>query len=192
MKRQGIVLLAMLLLAGLSCAQDSGPHEAHNVILWKTANFLLLAIALGYLVRKIGGPFLAARSAEIHRGIDEAARLKKEAEARLTEIEQRREQLGAEIDRLRRQASQEAAAEAERQRQETGRLLDKIRAQAEQDIAAAAKASRQQLRAYAADLAVNLAAQRIRDQLTPDSEAALISAALHDLESRGDREAARV
>ncbi len=135
---------------------------------------------------------LAGRTKEIRRGIDEARSLKKDAEARCQQIEQRLGQLGAEIERFRRQASQESAAEGERLRQETERALEKIRAQAEQDIAAAAKASRQELRAYAAELAVNLAAQRIRDQLTPEAEAALISAMLHSLESQAGQEAARV
>lgn len=197
MRERAILLLMVLLLAGAAWAQpEGGAHaaeaEAGRMALWKTANFAILLALLVYLARKYGGPLFAARTAEIRRGIDEAMRLKKEAEGRYQEIETRLAQLAGEIERLRGQASQESAAEAERMRQETERALGKIQAQAEQEIAGAGKASRQELRAYAADLAVNLAAQRIRDRLTPDSEEALISTMVQDLESRAGQEAVRV
>ncbi len=86
-------------------------------------------------------------------------------------MERRLAGLGAEIEKMKAQALEEAGAEGERMRAESERAIQKMREQAEQEIAAGAKAARQELRAYGADLAVSLAERRIRERLTPDRRA---------------------
>jgi F-type H+-transporting ATPase subunit b len=204
LKRYAAFILTAALLAGAALAQPApqpaepggGVAQEHQAgpgtdrtTLWKTANFILLAALLGYLAYKRGGAFFASRSAEVRRNLEDAAQLKQEAEARYAEIERRLANLAQEIEELRARARQESAAEGERLRQESERAFEKIQAQAEQEIAAAGKAARQELRAYAAGLAVDLAARKIRDRLTPDSEQALVQAMLRDL---GRRPAAAV
>ena len=49
---------------------------------WKWANFAILAAGIGYLWVKQVGPFYAARSAEIRKGIEEAQKLRADADAR--------------------------------------------------------------------------------------------------------------
>ena len=172
-------------------AGHGGAGDSGNEILWKVANFAVLAGALGYFISKKASGFFASRTADIRRGIEEAWRLRKDAEARYAEIEQRLANIGAEIDGVRKQAGEESAAEGERVRAETGRDMKKIQVQAEQEITAAAKAARQELRAYAAGLAIELAEKKIREQLTPDSDNVLVEAMLHDLDQRANAPAAR-
>ncbi|MGD0014321.1 MAG: ATP synthase F0 subunit B [Bryobacteraceae bacterium] len=206
MKRHAVLILTAVLLAGAGLAQHApqpteprgGAAEEHQAgpgtdrtTLWKTANFILLAALLGYFGYKRGGAFLAARSAGVRRSLEEAAQLKQEAEARCAEIERRLASLAQEIEELRGRARQESEAEGERLRRESQRTSEKIQAQAEQEIAAAGKAARQELRAYAAGLAVDLAARKIRDRLTPDSEQALVQATLRDLGRRPAAQAER-
>lgn len=167
-------------------AEHGGAGESGNEIVWKLANFVVLVGALGYFIRKKSGAFFASRTAEIRRGIEEAWRLRKDAEERYAEIERRLENIGSDIDKLRKQAAQESAAESERVRAETSRDMKKIQAQAEQEIGAAAKAGRQDLRAYGAALSVDLAEKRIRERLTPDSDSVLVDAMLHDLDHRAN------
>jgi F-type H+-transporting ATPase subunit b len=167
-------------------------EEGDNLVLWKVANFALLAGGLGYVIYKKGGPFFAARGESIRRGLDDAARASREAQERYAEMERRLAHLGTEIEKLKAQARQESAAEAERMRAEAGLALQKIRTQVEQDVAALAKFGRQELRTYAAELAVSLAEKRIRERLTPDSESALLGAMLQDLDRRSDAQAARI
>ncbi len=186
-----VVSIGLGIAASAMAAEHGGTGESGNEILWKVANFAVLAGALGYFISKKAGAFFASRTAEIRRGIEEAWRLRKDAEARYAEIEQRLANIGADIDNLRKQAGEESAAEGERVRAETGRDMKKIQAQAEQEIAAAAKAARQELRAYAAGLAIELAERKIREQLTPDSDNALVDAMLHDLDHRANAPAAR-
>ena len=156
--------------------KERAGHHGPDLTPWKIANFALLLVGLGYLVRKKGGPFFAGRTREIREGIEEAARMKAEAEARAAEIDRRLAALGDEIEELRRMAHQEMAAEQERLRAETGQQIAKIQAQAEQEIASAGKAARQQLKEHAAELALKLAEQRIRTRMTAETQDRLLGA----------------
>jgi len=188
LKRIPTLILAALLGAALlpAASKPQAEEGADHLLPWKVANFALLAGALGYFIYKKGGSFFGARSEAIRRGLEDAARASQAAEARYAEMEQRLANLGAEIEKLKTQAREEAGAEGERLRAESERAIRRIGDQAAQDIAAAAKAARQELRAYGADLAVNLAEQRIRERLTPDSDSALVGAMAEDLDRRAE------
>ena len=183
-------LLVAVSLTAAEKAKSEG--ESDRLLLWKVANFVLLAGALGYVIYKKGGPFFAARTESVRRDLEDSARANREAQARYAEVERRLGNLGAEIEKLKTQARAESAAEGERMRAESERAFLKIRQQMQQDIASAAKAARQELRVYAAELAVGLAERRIRERLTPDSETALLGAMLKDLDRRSGSPEARV
>ena len=195
MKRVLSLAFAMLLFAAVSLTaaeKAKSEGESANLLLWKVANFALLAGGLGWVIYKKGGPFFAARTETVRRDLESAARANREAQERYAAVERRLANLGAEIEKLKTQARAESGAEGERMRAESERAFEKIRLQSEQDIASASKAARHELRAYAADLAVGLAERRIRERLTPDSESALLGAMLKDLDRRSDGSAARV
>lgn len=170
--------------------QEQAGHHGPDLTPWKIANFVLLLIGLGYLIRKKGGPFLAGRSREIRKGIEEAARMKAEAEARAAEIDRKMAALGAEIEELRRAAREEMAAEQERLREETRQQIAKIQSHAEQEIASAGKAARQQLKEHAAELAIKLAEQKIRVRMTAEAQDRLLAAFTEGLGRQAPREPA--
>ncbi len=191
MKRWLLILLALALAAALLAAQEhsqaagqehAAEADAGHMTLWKLANFVLFAGAIGYILWKKAGGFFRARTEEIRKGITEASRLKEEAEARYAEIERRLASLDEEIQSLRAKAREEASAEQERARHEMERELKKIQAEAELEIAAAAKAARQELRAHSAELAVRLAALKIQQRITPEVEDTLVTSMARDLE----------
>jgi F0F1-type ATP synthase membrane subunit b/b' len=180
-------LIAILILTAPLVAAAAPAHEEAaegRALLWKVVNFAILAGALGYFVRKKGGAFFAARTEGIRRGLEEAARLHDEAQARYAEMERRLANIGAEIESLRARASEESGAEGERARAESQSDMRRIQARAEQEIAAAAKAAQQQLRVYSAELALSLAEGKIRERLTPECESELVGFMLKDLEAR--------
>jgi len=182
------IFAALLVTSALAAAPEAkGQAEAPDTLMpWKVVNFAVLAVALGYLIYKKGGPFFAARGEGIRRGLEDAAKANREATARYAEMERRLANLGAEIEKLKERACQESGGEVERMRAQTARELQKISEQTEQDVGALAKAARQELRTYAAELAVSLAEKRIRERLTPDSEKALLGGMLRDLDRRSD------
>lgn len=169
-----------------AAAGSHGKSEApeKNRAPWQWANFALLAGGLGFLIYKNAGPFFRGRTEEIRRGIEAAAKMKAEADARYAEMEQRLANLDVEIASLRRHACDETAAEAARLRQEIEREMMKIQEQAQRDIESAAKTARQELRAYSAELAVDLARQRIRERITPQDQDALVTSLAGDLKRK--------
>jgi F-type H+-transporting ATPase subunit b len=66
-------------------------------------------------------------------------------------------------------------------RQETEQQLAKIQAAGEQEIASAAKAARHELKAYSAELALDLAEQKIRHRMTPEVDDSLIRSFVGEL-----------
>lgn len=156
--------------------------EHGNLELWKWANFLVLAGALGYLVSKNAGPFFAARSQQIRKDMIEAQQARTQAEARASEVDRRLAGLETEIAALRAESQREAQSDTERLARQTAAEIAKIQAHAEQEIAAAGKAARQELKRYSAELAIQLAAARIRSRMTPETQEALVRGFVRDLE----------
>src|SRR6185312_4128013 len=113
--------------------------------------------------------------------MEQAAAAQTAAEERLRQIEARIANLPAEVAAM----EQEARAEAEKEHQ---RLVSEARAEAERiaatgtrEIEAAAKLAQKELKGLAAALAVDLAQQRIQEQMTPEQDAAVVANALGGL-----------
>lgn len=164
--------------------EAGGEHALANEIWWKWANFGILMAGLGYLTGKHAGPFFKARSEGIKQGIAAAAAQKADAEARAVAIERQIGNLGAEIDALRKGAHTEMEAESNRLRAETEQQIAKIQAQAESKIASAAKTATHDLKSYAAELALGLAEQQIRNRMSPETERNLVDTFVGDLQRK--------
>ena len=172
----GIVFAASLL------AQSGQEVETGDPWLgWKWANFLILAAGLGYLIRKHAPAFFQQRSREIQLGISEATKTKQEAEARAAVIERRLAGLESEITKLRAEAREEIAAEGGRISRETIHRLQRIQAQSTQEIELMSRAAKAELRKYSAELALDLAQQRIRGRMTKEAQDSLADKFLQDL-----------
>ena len=150
--------------------------------IWAWANFAILAGVLGYVISKKGGPWFASRSQSIRQGIAEAEDIRAKAEASAAEVDRRLASLETEIEKLRANARQEQAAEAERIRAQSAADLSRIRETATREIESASKGARLELKRYAAQLAVDLAEQKIRRQMTPQLQSTLVENFARDLE----------
>jgi F-type H+-transporting ATPase subunit b len=175
------LLFTFLAAAGLAQEKEGGEPEGGNVQLWKWANFLVLAGALGYMIGKNAPPFFAARSQQIGKDMTEAAEARKAAETRAAAVDQRLANLEAEIASLRAHSETEAEAETQRLAQHTAAEIARIQARAELEIVSAGKAARLELKRHAAELAIGLAEQKIRARLTPETQDALVRGFVHDL-----------
>ena len=147
-------------------------------------NFLLM-LALIYWK---GCPRLTAvlreRSSLIRRTIEEAQLLSEEGQRRLAEIESRWAQLDSEIAAI--QTVAEAGTKNEEQdllaaiAEDTRRILE----YSEHEIVLAAQRARRELKAFAGDLAVSIARQRIQIDERTDQD--LIRAFVKELEHRDE------
>src|SRR5262245_5874476 len=71
-------------------AEQASEHASEgSTDVWKWANFVILAIGLGYLIVKNLPPFFQSRTKEIQAGIAEAQQLKRDADKRAAEIDAR-------------------------------------------------------------------------------------------------------
>jgi F-type H+-transporting ATPase subunit b len=185
-KRFSLAMFLMVACAGFVGAQEAekagSTEKSEPGIAWKWANFVILAVGLGYLVNKHLPPFFRSRTAEIQQGITEAQQVKRDAEARAAQVEARLQKLGEEIDQFRAQSREEMQQEGERIRQETAKQLGHLEHQARQEIEAAGKVARRELKDYAAKLALDVAEQRVRARLNAGTETALVDGFIHDLQ----------
>jgi F0F1-type ATP synthase membrane subunit b/b' len=187
MKRLVLAGFLFIALGAGGNAQEKVEGAAHSAesgdpwIVWKWANFAILAAGLGYLVSKNLPPFFRSRTGAIQKGISEAQIVKLDAERRAADMDSRMNALGAEIERFRTQARAEMEQETARIRQEASKQVEKLQQQAEQEIEAAGKTARRELKRYAAALALDLAEQRIKTRLDAGTETGLVEGFVDDL-----------
>jgi len=136
-------------------------------------NFAIIAFGVVYLSRLHLPTMFRNRTESIRKAMDEAKAASDDAKTRLAAIESRLSRLDSDIAAMRSRAEQDGAAEEARIRAAAEDDKQKIVEAAAQEIDVAAKSARRELAAYAADLAVNLARQRIQVDVPADQ--ALVS-----------------
>jgi F-type H+-transporting ATPase subunit b len=176
-----IFTIALLFAMAALGAEEAGHDEASSELMWKWVNFAILAAGLGYVFVKMGLPFFKDRAAGIVKDIADASKTRADAEARAAELEKRIANLSGEIDKMRAEAKGELEAEGKRIQAETQAAVAKASAQAENEIASATKAARQELSAHAAQLALDLAAGKLRNS-AGGAQNGLLDAFVRDLE----------
>jgi F-type H+-transporting ATPase subunit b len=149
-------------------------------------NWVILAFFLFFIIfgNKLWGALagmLDARAASVRSEMDEAARLKSEAQAMLKEAEAARAKAQADAKTLIDGAAAEAARVAEASRAETEASARRREQMALDRIAAAQKQAVDEVRTAAAELATIAARQVIAEGLSPESSAALIDQAIAQL-----------
>lgn len=133
-------------------------------------NFSVVALVIVYFLRKKLPGFFQARNESIRSRIEEARKTSEEARRRLQEVEGRLSRLDVEIAAMRNEAEENARSEEKRLMAEAENERRRIVATTEQEIAAAANNARRELKAYAAELAVDLAEKKIRVGQDADRE----------------------
>jgi F-type H+-transporting ATPase subunit b len=179
------IAFAMLFAVVSAHAAEGGSDASERVNeIFKWINFAIVAVALVWLFGKVLPPIFRKRTDEIGAAIKKATAAKVEADKQLREAEQKLAKLEQEIAQLREVALREGAAEAERIRNTTLSDAQKIEAAAGAEIEAAERAARLELKALAANLAVDSAESLLAKQLTPQAQEALVSAFVKGLAGR--------
>lgn len=148
----------------------------------KAINLLIYVGILVFLLRKPMAAFFQNRNAEIEQQLKKAEREKEEALAKLKQVEERLNKLDAEIEEIKAQAAREAEAEYARIIAGAQDDATKLRELAQRELQSLTKAARQELKAYAAEEAVNLAEQVIRRELNQTDANRIIADYIDELE----------
>jgi F-type H+-transporting ATPase subunit b len=178
-------LIVMLIAVGARAAEEGGNAATeHATEIFKWINFAIVAGVIVWVFGKLLPPVFRKRAEAVSSAITSATSAKAAADAQLREAESRLANLQKEVTELRAYAEREAAAEAERLRAATQGDTQKIAAAAKAEIEATERAARLELKALAANLAVDGAESLLAKQLTPKAQESLISNFVKSLEGR--------
>jgi len=140
----------------------------------KLVNFGLLAGILIYLLRRPMATYLDDRSVQVRRDLEEASRMKDDATRQIAEIEAKLAQLPAELESLRARGHDEIAAEEARINEAAEAERTRLLAQTRREIELQLRIARRDLVTHAADLSIQVARDRIRQQITDVDQQRLV------------------
>jgi F-type H+-transporting ATPase subunit b len=143
-------------------------------LLWPTVNFLILAGGLWWFLKQPIATYLADRHSSIRSELVEAANVKATATAQLAEIERKLQALPGEIEALKRRGAEEIAAEEQRIATMAAAERDRLLEQTRREIELQVRLAKRELVEHAADLAVQLAGDRIRETMTAADQHRLV------------------
>jgi F-type H+-transporting ATPase subunit b len=159
--------------AGEAAHEEPGGRGIVDVVA-RIVNFGILAGTLVYLLRSPLATYLGDRSAQIRHDLVNADEMKRAAAAQIEDIDRRMKALPGELEALRQQGAREIAAEEERIRVAAGAERDRLLEQARREIDLQVKVAERELVSHAAELAVGLASERIKKNITDDDQKRLV------------------
>ena len=161
---------------------SAGSEQATAIFKW--VNFAIVAAGILWVFGRYLPPKFRANAENIGGAISKATGTKAEAEAALKVAERKLADLEKEVAELRAFAGRESTAEAERIQAATQADAMRISLAAKAEIEAAERAARMELKAIAAELAVDGAESLLVKQLTPAAQETLIGNFVKSLEGR--------
>jgi F-type H+-transporting ATPase subunit b len=152
---------------------------------WVAIAFVaFLAILAYYKVPAMLGKALDDRAAAIRTELDEARRLREEAQALLADYQRKHRNAGQEAEAIVEQARREAEAFATETRQTLAETLKRRSQHAEERIARAEAEAVEEVRTAAVDMAIAAAEKILREQATGAAGAQLIDESIRNLKGR--------
>jgi F-type H+-transporting ATPase subunit b len=164
--RTPIVVTLWICLAAAPSLAAGGGDEAGGGLLFPILNFVLLIAVLVYFARKPALAFFGERRDRIQGDLRSAAELKKQAEERYAKWQRRLADLETELASIRETSRERATTEREHILADARASAERIRRDASTAIEQELRRARARLREEASDLAVELAAGILREQVT--------------------------
>jgi F-type H+-transporting ATPase subunit b len=152
---------------------------------WVAVAFgVFLLILLYYRVPRLIAKSLDARADAIRKELDEARRLREEAQSLLADYQKKHRNVGQEADAILDQARREAEAFAHETRVSLKDTLERRTKQAEDKIARAETQAVDEVRAAAIEVAMAAAEKILREKTAGSGDVALIDQSIRDLKGR--------
>ncbi len=166
-RRLTIMTAAALIVLALPALASDDSHESGAGLMIKTAlNLALLLGVLVYFARKPVLEYFESRRRAIEEDLAGAAAQLKDAEATFSKWQRRVIDLGSELEQIRTMSRHRAESEREHIISEAEAAAQRIRDNASAAITQELRRARQQLREEAAQLAIDMAAQRLAREVT--------------------------
>jgi F-type H+-transporting ATPase subunit b len=166
-------------------AEEHGDeHGGLSALLWPTVNFVILVGGLWWFFKQPVATYLHDRHDSIRKDLVEAANVKAGAAAQLAEIDRKLQALPGELEALKHRGAEEIAAEEQRIAGMAAAERERLLQQTRREIELQVRIAKHELVEHAADLAVQLAGDRIQRTMTPADQERLIDRYLQDLTRR--------
>jgi F-type H+-transporting ATPase subunit b len=150
---------------------------------WVGVAFVIFFVIFGRKLWSVLTAILDKRAQQVRAELDEAARLRSEAEALLADARERRSAAFREAETMLAQAREEAVRVADAARTEAVATARRRERLAIERISAAEKAAVSEVRLAAADVAARAAGQVIAESFGQEADASLIDHAIQGLPS---------
>lgn len=187
-----VVGVAALVAPASALAEGAASAEGHSATLvWHAVNLIALLGVLVYFLRAPIRGFFATRRHDIEQNLERAAAVLREAEQRLADWKGRMARLDAEIQELRRLAQERAETERRQILADAEAAAARIRRDGAAAVKQEERRARDALRKEAADLAIELAGELLRQQVTDADRARLADEFIERIETPGRPPAAR-
>ncbi len=184
LERKVIGILLAVFLTSLPLISNAAEHAeegGHGLDLWKVINFILLVVGLYFVWKKVIAVALDKRQDEIKQAIDEAARVKEEAEAAAQRYREELAGLEARLASIGEDLRLEGEEEKKRIIEEAGRAAERIKNQARITAEQELKKAQIEIREEVAELAVRLAREILVKELKPEDQQRLIKEYISNL-----------
>lgn len=149
-------------------AEEHGPP--YTQLVYGGVNFAIFAVLFWVVARKPIAAAISGRATAIRSGLDEAARLNAEAQARFDSVETRLAALDKEIEEMRADALEDAEREAATLRARGAVEAVRIKESAERAIREEAARAKSEIRQEAVALAVQLAKETLTRTITREDQ----------------------
>lgn len=148
---------------------------------WKFLNLTIFVFIVYRLLKKpLSAAFKAKREA-IRADLIKAEEEKQAALSALTTVEAKLAGADNEKATIISRAESEAAAEKTRITEQTASDVARVRSQSEAEIARIAQQSKAELRKFSAEESIRLAEEKLKAQITPESDARLVKAGIQSI-----------
>ena len=161
--------------AAAATSESEAPHGQTLVqSIAKVINFAILAGVLVYYLKSPINSYLASRATHIRQDLVTASEMRATASAQLAEIDRKLKALPGELEALKRQGAEDVKAEQVRIAQAAAAERERLIAQTHREIETRLRTAHRQLTEHAAQLAVQIAEERIKRSITPDDQLRLV------------------
>lgn len=182
MIRGALLCLSIVSLATPALASEGGGGG----LFFPFLNFVLLIAVIVYFARKPILEFFHERRSSIQDDLREAAELRSEAEARYAKWQRKLVDLEAELEQIRATSRERAEAEREKIVADANATAERIRTETTAAIEQELRRSREVLGEEAANLAVELAANLLREHVTDADRDRLVTEFIERIERAAD------
>jgi F-type H+-transporting ATPase subunit b len=161
-----LALVGFVVFPATALAAEEGEPWGIWLSIGRLFNLLLVVGVLIWIARKPLSNFFARRSDSVREQLAEAQKARAEAEARLAEVQSRMSRLDDELKEIANTAEKEAQDEYKKMLAQAEQDAEKIVERSRQEIEGMTRTAQQELRLHAAELSVQMAEEKIQNEIS--------------------------